>query len=183
MIVEAIAAHTRAASVPGVRLIAIDGESGAGKSTLASKLALELDAPLIQIDDFVSWDNFSGWWPRFETQVLGPLLAGRDAVHQQRDWAGDEFGDTLGEWRTVSWAPVVVLEGITASRKSVTDRLACRVWVDAPPHVRLHRGIARDGEDHRALWEKWMVEEAAFFEADDTRARADFVVSGTAQII
>ena len=76
--------------------------------------------------------------------------------------------------------PFVVLEGVTCTRREIADRLAVRVWVDAPADVRLRRGIERDGESHRPLWERWMPEEAAFFDADGTRARADFVVDGTA---
>jgi pantothenate kinase-related protein Tda10 len=66
-----------AAPVRGIRIVGIDGPSGAGKSTLALELASLLDAPVIQIDDFVSWNDFAGWWPRFERQVLDPLLRGR----------------------------------------------------------------------------------------------------------
>ncbi|WP_286344487.1 uridine kinase family protein [Frondihabitans sucicola] len=164
----------------GTRLVAVDGPSGSGKSTLAGPLADRLRAPLVPIDDFVSWNDFAGWWPRFEAQVLEPLLTGHDAVYQQRDWKGDEFGDRLGPWRRVPASPVVVIEGVTSSRRAVADRLACSVWVEAPAAVRLERGLARDGEDHREVWQKWMVEEAVFFERDGTRSRADFTTSGGA---
>ncbi len=76
--------------------------------------------------------------------------------------------------------PFVVLEGVTCTRREVADRLAVRVWVDAPADERLRRGVARDGESHRALWERWMREETAFFADDGTRERADVVVDGTA---
>jgi uridine kinase len=165
------------APVTGVRLVGVDGPSGAGKSTLAGPLAAVFDAPVIEVDDFVSWGDFAGWWPRFEDQVLQPLLRGQDAVYQRRDWNGDEFGTALGEWRTVPWAPVVIIEGVTTTRAAVQDRLACRIWVEAPADERLRRGIARDGESHRGVWDQWMREEAAFFEEDRTRERADFVVS------
>jgi hypothetical protein len=52
------------------------------------------------------------------------------------------------------------------------------VWVDAPAELRLRRGIERDGENHRSLWERWMLEEDAFFRTDETRDRAHFIVSG-----
>ena len=42
---------------------------------------------------------------------MSPLLEGRDAHYQRRDWDGDEFGTLLGEWRTVSWHPLIVIEG------------------------------------------------------------------------
>lgn len=167
------------ASHAATRLIAVDGPSGSGKSTLARPLAERLHAPVVRIDDFVTWQHFGAWWPRFEQQVVVPLLDGHDAVFQARDWEGDEFGDGLGEWRTVPWAPVVVLEGVTCSRLAINDRLACRLWIEAPPADRLTRGLRRDGESHRALWDRWMVEETAFFTEDRTRERADLVVDGT----
>lgn len=158
------------------RIVAVDGPSGSGKSTLARPLAERLGAPVIKVDDFVTWQHFGAWWPRFERQVVEPLLAGRDARYQVRDWAGDEFGDGLGEWRTVSWAPVVVVEGVTSTRRAIAGRLACRLWVEAPADLRLERGLRRDGESHRGLWERWMQEEAAFFAEDGARERADLVV-------
>jgi uridine kinase len=178
--VQAIVDAARRSTGDGVRLIGIDGPSGAGKSTIAQPVAAALGAPIVEIDDFVSWVDFAGWWPRFDEQVVTPLLAGRDARYQVRDWANDEFGDALAGWKTVARHPFVVLEGVTCTRRDVADRLAVRVWVDAPAKERLRRGIARDGESHRALWERWMTEESAFFAEDSTRERADVIVDATA---
>jgi ATP-dependent protease Clp ATPase subunit len=66
--------------VHGIRIVGVDGPSGSGKSYLTGGLAAALNAPVIEVDDFVSWTDFAGWWPRFDEQVLTPLLAGRDAV-------------------------------------------------------------------------------------------------------
>jgi hypothetical protein len=165
--------------VRGIRIVGIDGPSGAGKSTFALQLASLLDAPVIQIDDFVSWNNFAGWWPRFDQQVLGPLLQGRPALYEQRDWDGDEFGDSLDGWATVAWNPIVVVEGVTCTRTESVGKLAYAVWVDAPEVKRLRRGIERDGEDHRGLWHRWMDEENRFFTADHTRDRANLTVPGS----
>ena len=178
--VEAIAGAARASTVEGVRLIGIDGPAGAGKSTIARPIARALGAPIIEIDDFVAWHDVAGWWPRFEEQVLAPLLAGRAAHYQARDWQNDEFGDSLAEWKTVPPQPFIVLEGVTCTRREVVDRLAVRVWVDTPAAERLRRGIERNGEIQRHLWEKWIPEERAFFDRDGTRARAEFIVDGTA---
>lgn len=174
-IVDAVQAS---APIRGIRLVGVDGPSGSGKSTLAGLIADALGAPLIQIDGFVSWPDFAGWWPRFESQVLEPLLAGEAAHWQVRDWAGDEFGTSLGEWRNQPWAPIVVIEGVTCCRASASGALALAIWVEAPAEIRLERGIARDGDSHRHLWETWMAEEDEFFRADGTRHRADLIVSG-----
>jgi uridine kinase len=177
-LVDAISGYVRRAPTTTVRIVGVDGPSGSGKSTLAAPLAARLDAPLIEIDHFVSWADFAGWWPRFDEQVLDPLFDGRDAMYQRRDWVNDEFGRDLAEWKRVPWSPIVVIEGVTSTRTAVSERLACRVWVEAPADERLRRGVARDGESHRALWERWMRDESRFFEEDRTRTRADFVVSG-----
>ena len=172
----------REALASGIRLVGVDGPSGSGKSTFARRLAARSHAPLIEIDDFVSWKNFAGWWPRFQTQVLEPLHAGSDAHYQVRDWTNDEFGTSLNGWKTVAWAPLVILEGVTCSRLSAPDFLAFRVWVEAPADLRLNRGVARDGGTHRQLWLDWMKEEHQFFADDRTRARADLRVDGNPSV-
>jgi hypothetical protein len=80
--------------VNGIRIVGIDGRSGSGKSVLAARLSARLDAPIIEIDDFVSWDCFADWWPRFDVQVLTPLLSGQDAIFQARNWA-DWYGSVI----------------------------------------------------------------------------------------
>jgi hypothetical protein len=120
------------APVDGIRLVGIDGPSGSGKSTFARELAPLLAAPVIEIDDFVSWGNFSGWWPRFERQVLDPLPEGQAAHYQRRDWEGDEFGDSLHSWMTVPWNSIILLEGVTCTRRANSGRVAYSVWLDTP---------------------------------------------------
>jgi uridine kinase len=165
--------------VAGARIVGVDGPSGSGKSTLARKLVSRIPgAGLVEIDDFVSWPDFAGWWTRFETQVLQPILDGRDAHYQARDWAGDEFGTSLAGWKTLSWSPVVVVEGVTCTRRTAAPHLAYSIWVETPEQYRLDRGIARDGEDHRDLWLTWMRAEREFFAADETKRRADLRVDG-----
>jgi uridine kinase len=175
--IEAVAAEILARPNPnGVRLVGVDGHGGTGKTTLARELAGRLSASSIEIDDFLSWVDLTGWWPRFEEQVLRPLLAGKDARYQARDWVNDEFGAGLGDWKTAIWTPVVVIEGIGSTRRAIADRLTYAIWVEAPVAVRLARGIDRDGESHRSLWLRQIEQDDEFFAADNTRARADLIV-------
>lgn len=178
-VLQRIEEITARSATSGVRIIAIDGPAGAGKSTLAQAVARRWDAPVVEIDDFLCWNSLDSWWPRFEAHVIVPLLHGEDAEFQVRDWAGDEFGDGLGERKRVPWAPVVVIEGVSCSRSAIADALACRVWVDAPFEERLRRGIERDGETHRELWHRFMAEEERFFMNDRTRERADIIIDGS----
>jgi len=112
----------------------------------------------------------------------GSVVVGNDAHYQVRDWENDEFGTSLAGWKTVEWSPVVVLEGLTCTRAAVAERLAHRIWVEAPDEIRLRRGLERDGETHRELWLDSMVTERQFFTDDATRTRADLRVKGSSDI-
>jgi len=181
VVAEIAAAVAEREPVNGIRIVGVDGRSGSGKSFLAARLATLMAAPIIEIDDFVSWDCFAGWWPRFDTQVLAPLLAGRDARFQARDWS-DWYGSSLGEWKTQWWAPTIILEGVTCTRRETIGRTTYAVWVEAPAELRLARGMARDSTfpDKEELWNRWMLEEDEFFATDGTRDRADIVVDTSA---
>lgn len=161
----------------GTRIVGVDGPSGSGKTTLAHRLAERVDgAVVVRIDDFVAWDDLSEWWPRFDAHVLAPLLAGRVARYQVRDWIHDEFGRSLRGWKTVRPAPLVVLEGVTCTRAAAAHALTYAIWVQAPDGVRIERGLRRDGPDHRDVWRRWFAMERAFFVPDGTAARADLRV-------
>jgi len=110
------------------------------------------------------------------------LLSGSDAHYQVRDWENDEFGSSLNGWKTVAWSPVVVFEGLTCTRAAAADRLAYRIWVEAPDEVRLRRGLERDGETYRQLWLDSMHTERQFFTDDATPARADLRVNGNPSV-
>jgi uridine kinase len=160
------------------RVIGIDGPAGSGKSTLARRLVTRLGAARVTTDDFLSWGDLRSWWPRFEAEVLTPLVEGRDARYQIRDWANDPEGDSVQHWRTTTWAPTVVLEGVSSTRREVAERLAYRIWVEAPDELRLQRGLARDGDYWHDHWVDWREMEAEFFATDGTRDRADLLVDG-----
>lgn len=166
-------------------MLGIDGPAGSGKSTLAAAVAAAAGqrfgaVPVVGVDDFVGWADLDpdglSWWPRLVAEVVEPLLDGRDAVWRRRDWAGDPDGaGLLPEPVRAPWAPVAVLEGVSVTRLAMAPALSLTVWVEAPPRVRLARGLARDGVAELEHWRVWQRMESAFFAADGTRARADLV--------
>ncbi len=177
---ESLAAEIRSRPCAGpVRMVAVDGRSGAGKSTLARALAAACGgAPIVRVDDFLYWRDIEGWWPRLEREALRPLLSGSAARFRVRDWAADPLGQGLGRWAEVAPADVVIVEGVTSSRRAIADDLVMAWWVEAPAADRLRRGIARDGEQRRPLWIEWMALEDDFFGRDGAPGRADYTVSG-----
>jgi uridine kinase len=164
------------------RIVAIDGGAGSGKSTFAATLARYLDdVPIIPMDDFIAWDDLTECFPRFEAEVVAPLLAGRDLHYQRRDWVNDMMGRGLGEFRQVPFRDIVIFEGVGSSRRALEDKLSYRVWISTPDEQRLARGLERDGHlpGMRETWERFMAAERRFFELESSLARADLLVDGT----
>jgi energy-coupling factor transporter ATP-binding protein EcfA2 len=156
----------------GVRLVAVDGPTGAGKSTLANRLKAAFPAAtLISTDDFATWDDPVAWWPRLEEGVLNPLEHGNPGLYQRMEWT--DGTPALGEWVTVEVPEVLILEGLSAGRRAVHNRLSCLVWVDfADASARLERSVARDGETSRTHLARWQRFEAGWFQVDRPADRA-----------
>lgn len=165
------------AAGPGpVRIVGVDGCGGAGKSTFAARLARAAgDAPVVHTDDFASHDDALGWWPRLRDEVIEPLSHGRPATFRPYDWVARRRQDHPV---TVVPAPLVVIEGVGATRAAWRDTLALRMWVDCPRDLRLRRGIERDGEELRAFWRWWMAAEDGYVAAESPHLHADVVVDG-----
>jgi uridine kinase len=169
---EAIRSSRAPAGVE-TRFVAIDGPGGSGKSSLARALAAELDAPIIQTDDFASWDNPVDWWPELIACALQPLAAGRPARYQPTSWDGEEKQPLQ-----IEPSAFVILEGVTASREAFRPYLAYSIWIETPRAVRLSRGLERDGEHARAQWEQWMADEDRYVERERPSEHGDCVLPG-----
>ena len=171
-LVDALAAT---AAPPGVRtrIVAVDGCAGAGKSSLAAWLARTVNAQVVSTDDFASWDEPLEWWPIFIKLVLEPLAAGRSVSYQPRSWGGEAKDPVLVE---PGW--LVAIEGVGASQQALRSYLAYTIWVDTPRELRLGRGLDRDGNEARRLWERWMSAEDAYLNAERPHERADIVLRG-----
>ena len=153
-------------------VVGIDGCGGAGKSTFAGALAQQLpEAAVVHTDDFASWDNPVDWWPRLREQVLEPLAQNLLGRYQRYDWTERR----LAEWHDVD-SPIVLLEGVTATRREFRPYLALRIWIDCPRDLRLRRGLERDGVEAEPLWREWMAAEDRYCEAHRPRESADYVV-------
>lgn len=171
--------RARAVDPPArVRLIGVDGCGGAGKTTFAARLAAAAGAaPVVHTDDFASWDEPMQWWPRFLTVVIEPLLRGEPTSYHPYNWVTRGPDPALV---TVPPAPIVVVEGVGATRAAWRDRLALRIWIETPRDVRLARGLARDGESLRDFWTQWMAAEDRYLAAEHPDEHADLVIDGTA---
>lgn len=157
----------------GVTVIAVDGPSGAGKSTLAASVALALECPVLRMDDFYpGWDGLAEAIEILAKQVLAPLCRGFDACVPSWDWVANRTGDPI----TVPWSDRLVIDGVGSTARPAGDFAAVRVWVEADSATRHARALARDGDAYAPHWDRWARQEAALFEADGTRGRADLII-------
>lgn len=171
-------------------LIGIDGCGGSGKSTFANKLKDECsNVTVVHMDDFylpssqlikthpenkTIGADFD--WKRVLNQVLEPISQNKEGHYQRYDWETDD----LAEWHTVPIRGIVIVEGVYSIRKELANKYDFTIWVECPRETRLSRGLERDGEEARDMWENnWMISEDIYVEEQKPYERADLIVNGT----
>lgn len=64
-------------------------------------------------------------------------------------------------------------------RRELVNLYDLKIWVECPKAIRLARGIARDGEKARTIWEQdWMPKEDHYIKTHLPRESADLFVNG-----
>jgi uridine kinase len=165
------------------RLVCIDGPAGSGKTTFAGHLAAALEdatalrnaTALVHLEDLYAGWTLTGAVARLSAGVLRPLSEGRPGAYHRYDWTAGRFAP---EPVVVAPAAVLVVEGCGSSPRTLDRCTTLRIWVEAPPVLRITRGLERDGAALAPQWRRWQRTEAAEFAAEGTRARADLRVDG-----
>ncbi len=165
--------------------IAIDGHGGSGKSTLAKMLSERMGASLVQTDDFASWDNPLDWWPLVIERIFDPIKNGKKTLSYLRSkWLSNHTPEPVKDLPVTN---VMILEGVSSSRKEFRDYISLSIFVDTPKEICLQRGVERDStygtgktkEELTEMWEKWFEEENVYMQRDDPKEYADIVIDGT----
>lgn len=163
--------------------IAVDGHGGSGKSTLAKWLSEKLGAELIHTDDFAGWDNPLNWWPNVIKEVFEPIRSGAVSLsYQPASWWENHHPEAV-ENQPIT--PIMILEGVSSSRKEFDDYISLRIFVDTPKEICMNRGVERDTgtgkskEELTQMWEDWFKEEDEYFKQDNPKEKADIVMDGT----
>lgn len=169
-------AASRAPTCGSTRVVCVDGPAGSGKTTLAAEIAALTGAQVIHGDDLMEgWRGLDAVGEQLVT-VLADLAVGRPSTHRRYDWVHDRYAARAVD---VPVAPWLVLEGVGTGTPAVAGRATVLVWVEADDELRFRRGLERDGSQMEQHWRQFMADEAAVFERDRTRDRADVVVDGT----
>jgi hypothetical protein len=163
------------------RVVAVDGRGGSGKSTLAARMAEVVPgAAVVHTDDIAWWHSRFGWDDLMIDGVLTPLREGRDVRYQPPAWA--PRGRT-GFVEVPAAAPLVIVEGVGASRRELARLIDVAIWVQSDYAEAKIRGVRRDmaerdldEADAVREWDEWEAEEVPFFLDDRPWERADYVV-------
>jgi energy-coupling factor transporter ATP-binding protein EcfA2 len=156
----------------------VDGRSGSGKSTLAQQLAGVLrNSVVVHTDDVAWYESFFGWDRMLVDNVLRPVGAGRPVAYRPPAW--DERSRP-GAIVVPTGTEVLLVEGVGASRQSLSAHMDACIWV-ASDHVRARvRGIERDGGPaSEPFWDLWQGQELPFLSHDRPWLRATAIVCGT----
>ena len=163
-------------------LIAVDGHSASGKTTLAQRLATALPhAAVLHSDDLAWHHSVFDWRELLVDGVLRPMWAGQVVDYRPPPWV--ERGRS-GSIQLPAGTQIVILEGVGASRRDLTDLLDAAVWVETDEPERAHRDEERiaAGEVTREVYESWMAVENPFIAADRPWTRADAIVAGNSPL-
>jgi hypothetical protein len=160
-------------------ILAVDGRSASGKSTMAARLAaLAPGATVVHSDDVAWWESFFGWDHLMRGGILEPLRRGEGVSYRPPAW--DARGRE-GAIDVPAGVPLVVIEGVSVSRRSLGQLVDAAIWMQSDVHVARRRGLERDGGTQADLdfWNAWDREEMRFLADDRPWDRARVVLCGT----
>lgn len=181
----------------GPFLVALDGRSGSGKSTIATQLARQLDAALVQSDDFFAanipdpaWDSRTAAekvrdgidWRRLRVEALEPLLAGQVARWHAFDFVSGIQPDgtylMLADYEERQPNEIIIVDGAYAARPELADLIDLAVLVEIPDDVRRARLALREDAAFLTAWHaRWDEAEALYFTQIRPPAAFDLVVT------
>jgi len=176
--------------------IAVAGGSCSGKTTLAERLALELGATLLRVDDYyyplddisyerrcdINFDEPNSIDHALLVEQVRALLEGRMVDAPRYDFTRHT---RFSETQPMEAPEVLVVEGLfTLCYQELVDLCSVRIFVDAPEDVCLQRRIDRDtrerGRTPGEVISRFHGHVAPMYRQhiEPTRALATIVVSG-----
>lgn len=161
-------------------VIGIDGFGASGKSTFAKMLHHHIpSAGMVCIDHFyqplVPGGTNEFHWERFEKEVIQPIRAGMEIRYTPYDWTSGSFQEV----NIITKDQPVIVEGVYSTQKRFVDAYDVKIWVDVSRDTRLARGIARDGEASRPMWENtWLPYTEKYMMEFRPDLCADMVIDG-----
>ncbi len=167
--------------------LAIDGPGTSGKTTLAERIAAELPAEVIHVDDFfLPFEKRSESrlaepmgnieWERLEAEIL-KNLGSSNVDSAPFDCAAGSYGSE----RSYNLSGLVVVEGVSSLRKELRDYYSYKLFITIPSDERLKRILRRDPAWKQEKWQtEWIPWEENYFSLHNPQLCADLILDGTA---
>jgi cytidylate kinase len=159
-------------------IIAIDGRSGSGKTTFANRLSSALNASVVHTDDVAWHHSFFDWWSLMIEHILEPFRAGKNIDWTPESWKQHQRMGSI----VVPSAKILIVEGVSASRRELSDWIDVPIWIETSLEIAEQRGLLRDGKAERDFWFEWQAQERPLLEKDQPWTRAKLIVDGVANI-
>ncbi len=154
-------------------VVCIDGRSGAGKTALAARLAADLDAAVVHLDDiYPGWDGLAAGVALLAGRVLEPLARGEPALVPRWDWQA-------GAWAgPAQLAPprVLIVDGVGVASAVIRRHASVTVWLELDAAERRRRALARDGATYEPYWDQWAAQEDRLIAAEGLPAGVNLIL-------
>lgn len=164
-------------------ILAIDGRCASGKTTLAMELSQSLNCNVVHMDDFylpfalrtperMAKPGGNIEFERLISEIIEPLLAGRDAVYRPYACHDDKFFPSV----MLNAAKSTIIEGSYSCHPCLADTLSIKVFMDIAPDKQLSRIARRDPGHVEAFRTMWIPREEFYFAECAVRERCDIVL-------
>jgi len=166
-------------------IVGISGFGGSGKSTFANRLASEIQAQIIGVDDFFTtmerlhykhWEIYD--YERLENEVIKPFLSGNTWLsYRAFDWEKNE----LTGWKATPVDEVLIIEGVGIFRPELMNYFSYTIWIECPIEIAIARGKKRDREQYGVAQDErwdgiWRDNDMQCYREFDPLENADYVV-------
>jgi hypothetical protein len=165
-------------------VLAVDGRSNNGKTTLAARIADAIPGSAVVHTDDIAWGHSRfGWADLLIDGILVPVHQGQKVSYQPPGWPKTGRDGAI---EVPAGRPLLVVEGVGAGRREVTDLIDALIWVQSDEREAARRVLARIGKPNESptiqAHREWMTEELPFNAAQRTWQRANLIVCGTPEI-
>ncbi len=143
--------------------LVIDGPAGAGKTTLARQIVTSMgQGEVIHCDDL-----YNGWHDaltptlerHFREWIIEPVSKSRMPRYQKYNWISGNYESEI----EVPATGLLILEGVGAGLKSMTNIADLSIWMEIPPSLGLARVLERDGSNIEEEMVAWIARQTEFF--------------------
>ena len=172
-------------SEKGRIIIAIDGLCASGKTTFANKLAKQINAQVIHMDNFflpadmrtpqrLSKAGGNVHYERFCDEVIASIKKGNPFKHSIYHCNTGTFEKSL----TIFPDKNIIVEGAYTLHPEIPDIYDLKIFIETDSETQLNRILQRNG--HTALEtfkNKWIPFENLYFEEFNIKSKCDIVIN------